>query len=138
MNSEAVGAVVAAAGLGILLVVRDPAARRAGAVLWVAGTALLAVRLLHSSIDRAGTLVSEHPVFVLPAAVVAVACLVAAAAAFQRWPWAFAVACVLAAPVRIPVHFGSQDAKLLLPLYGVLAAGALCTLYDVEIGRAHV
>ena len=135
MNSEAIAAVVAAAGLGVLLVVRDPVARRAGAVLWVAGTAVLAVRLLHSSIDRAGTLLSDHPVFVLPAAVVAVACLVAAAVAFHRWPWAFAVACVLAAPVRIPVHFGSQDAKLLLPLYGVLAAGALCTLYDVARAR---
>ncbi len=135
MNSESVAAVVAAAGLGILLVVRDPAARRAGAVLWVAGTAVLAVRLLHSSIDRAGTLVSDHPVFVVPAAVVAVACLVAIAVAFHRWPWAFAVACVLAAPVRIPIHFGSQDAKLLLPLYGVLAAGALCTLYDVARAR---
>jgi O-Antigen ligase len=43
----------------------------------------------------------------------------------------FAIACVLAAPVRIPLHFGSQDAKLLLPLYGVLAVGALCTLYDI-------
>ena len=135
MNSEAIAAVVAAAGLGVLLVVRDPVARRAGAVLRVAGTAVLAVRLLHSSIDRAGTLLSDHPVFVLPAAVVAVACLVAAAVAFHRWPWAFAVACVLAAPVRIPLHFGSQDAKLLLPLYGVLAAGALCTLYDVARAR---
>jgi O-Antigen ligase len=135
VNSESVAAVVAAAGLGILLVVRDPAARRAGAVLWVAGTAVLAVRLLHSSIDRAGTLVSDHPVVVLPAAVVAVACLVAIAVAFHRWPWAFAVACVLAAPVRIPIHFGAQDAKLLLPLYGVLAAGALCTLYDVARAR---
>jgi hypothetical protein len=135
VNSQAIAAVVAAAGLGILLVVRDPAARRAAALLWVAGTAVLAARLLHSSIDRAGTVVSEHPVFVVPAAVVGIACLVAAAAAFHRWPWAFAVACVLAAPVRIPVHFGAQDAKLLLPLYGILLAGALATLYDVARAR---
>jgi hypothetical protein len=135
VNSQAIAAVVAAAGLGVLLVVRDPAARRAAAVLWVAGTAVLAERLLHSSIDRAGTIASEHPVFVVPAAVVGIACLVAAAAAFHRWPWAFALACVLAAPVRIPVHFGAQDAKLLLPLYGVLLAGALATLYDVARAR---
>jgi hypothetical protein len=135
VNSQAIAAVVAAAGLGILLVVREPAARRAAAVLWVAGTAVLAVRLLHSSIDRAGTVASEHPVFVVPAAVVGIVCLVAVAAAFHRWPWAFAIACVLAAPVRIPVHFGAQDAKLLLPLYGVLFAGALATLYDVARAR---
>jgi O-Antigen ligase len=135
VNSQAIAAVVAAVGLGILLVVRDPAARRVAAVLWVAGTAVLAARLLHSSIDRAGTVVSGHPLFVVPAALVGIACLVAAAAAFHRWPWAFAVACVLAAPVRIPVHFGAQDAKLLLPLYGVLAAGALATLYDIARAR---
>jgi len=135
VNSQAIAAFVAAAGLGILLVVRDPAARRAAAVLWVGGTVVLAVRLLHTSVDRAGTLVSEHPVFVVPAGVVAVACLAAVAVAFHRWPWAFAIACVVAAPARIPVHFGSQDAKLLLPLYAVLAAGALATLYDIARAR---
>jgi O-Antigen ligase len=135
VNSEAIAAVVAAAGLGVLLVVRDPAVRRAAAGVWVAGTVVLAIRLLHSSIDRAGTIASGHPVVVVPAAVVAIACLVAAAAAFHRWPWGFAVACVLAAPVRIPVHFGAQDAKLLLPLYGVLAAGALASLYDIARAR---
>jgi hypothetical protein len=135
VNSEAIAAVVAAAGLGVLLVVRDPAVRRAAAGVWVAGTVVLAIRLLHSSIDRAGTIASGHPVVVVPATVVAIACLVAAAAAFHRWPWGFAVACVLAAPVRIPVHFGAQDAKLLLPLYGVLAAGALASLYDIARAR---
>ena len=69
---------------------------------------------------------------VVPAIAVAAAGLVAAAVIVHRWPWAFAIACVLAAPVRIPLHFGSQDAKLLLPLYAVLAVGALCTLYDVS------
>ncbi len=131
MNSEALAAVVAAVGLGVLLVVRAPIGRRAGAAAWVVGTLWLAAKLLHSSLHRASTLISGHPVLVVPAIVIAVACLVAAAAVVHRWPWAFAIACVLAAPVRIPVHFGSQDAKLLLPLYGVLAAGALCTLYDI-------
>ena len=131
MNSEALAAVLAAVGLGILLVARPPSVRRAAALAWVAGTLWLAERLLHSSFHRAHTLISGHPVEVVPAIVVAVIGLVAAAAVVHRWPWAFAIACVLAAPVRIPVHFGSQDAKLLLPLYAVLAAGALCTLYDV-------
>jgi hypothetical protein len=135
VNSQAIAAFVAAAGLGFLLVVRDPAVRRGAAVLWVGGTVVLAVRLLHSSVDRVGTVLSNHPVFVVPAAVVAIGCLAAVAVVFHRRPWAFAVACVLAAPARIPVHFGSQDAKLLLPLYGVLAAGALGTLYDIARAR---
>jgi O-antigen ligase/polysaccharide polymerase Wzy-like membrane protein len=135
VSGEALAAVLAAAGLGVLLTARPPAARRAAAAAWVAGTLWLAALLMRSAIDRARTLVESHPVTVVPAIVVAAVLLVAAAAVVRRWPWAFAVACVLAAPARIPVHFGSQDAKLLLPLYGVLAAGALATLYDIVRDR---
>jgi putative inorganic carbon (HCO3(-)) transporter len=131
VNSQALAAVLAAAGLGVLLVVRPPVPRRAGALAWVVGTVWLAARLLRSSVDRADSLITHHPLLVAPAVVVAAACLVAEAAIVHRRPWVFAIACVLAAPVRIPIHFGAQDAKLLLPLYGVLVAGALCTLYDV-------
>ena len=42
MNSQALAALLAAAGLGVLLVVRLLAAGRAGAVAWVAGTVWLA------------------------------------------------------------------------------------------------
>jgi putative inorganic carbon (HCO3(-)) transporter len=135
VSGEAFAAVLAAAGLGALLTVRLPAARRLAAAVWVAGTVWLAATLMRSALDRARTLVESHPVTVIPAIVVAVALLVVAAALVRRWPWAFAIACVLAAPARIPVHFGSQDAKLLLPLYGVLVAGALATLYDIARGR---
>lgn len=131
MNGQALAAVVAAAGLGILLVVHTPLARRAGALAWVVGTVWLAAKLLDSAVHRAGSLIADHPLLVVPAIVVGVAGLAVAAAVVHRWPWAFAVACVVAAPVRIPIHFGAQDAKLLLPLYVVLAAGALSTLYDI-------
>jgi O-Antigen ligase len=131
VNSEALAATLAAAGLGTMLVVPDARARRAAAVAWVAGTIWFAENLLHSSVHRAGSAIAGHPVVVVPGLVVAAAGLVAAAWVVRRWPWAFAVACVLAAPARIPIHFGNQDAKLLVPLYLVLAAGALCTLYDV-------
>jgi putative inorganic carbon (hco3(-)) transporter len=131
VNSQALAALLAAVGLGALLVVRLPAGRRAGAVAWVAGTVWLADQLLQSSVHRAGSLITGHPLLVVPVVALAVAGMVAAAAIVHRRPWVFAIACVLAAPVRIPLHFGSQDAKLLLPLYGVLAVGALCTLYDI-------
>jgi hypothetical protein len=100
-------------------------------VAWVAGTVWLADRLLQSSVHRAGTLITGHPLLVVPALVVGAGGLAVAAAVVHRWPWVFAIGCVLAAPARIPIHFGSQDAKLLVPLYGVLAVGALATLYDI-------
>jgi len=106
VNSEALAAVLAAVGLGILLVARLPAARRGGALAWVAGTLWLAENLLHSSFHRVGTLVSGHPVEVVPAIAVAVAGLVAAAVVVHRWPWAFAIACVLAAPVLPGAYSG--------------------------------
>jgi putative inorganic carbon (hco3(-)) transporter len=135
VSGEALAAVLAAAGLGALLTVRLPLARRVAAAAWVVGTVWLAATLMRSALDRARNLVESHPVVVVPAIVVAAVLLVAAAALVRRWPWAFAVACVLAAPARISVHFGSQDAKLLLPLYGVLAVGALATLYDIARDR---
>jgi hypothetical protein len=135
VSGEALAAVLAAAGIGVLLTVRLPLARRIAAVAWVVGTAWLAATLMRSAIDRARHLAESHPVTVIPALIVALALLVVAAAVVRRWPWAFAVACVLAAPARIPLHFGSQDAKLLVPLYGVLAAGALATLYDIVRDR---
>ena len=53
----------------------------------------------------------------------------AGAWAFVRWPSTVPVALLLAAPFRIPVELGSQDAFLLLPLYVVLAAAALALVY---------
>ena len=49
--------------------------------------------------------------------------------AFVRWPSTAPVVLLLAAPFRIPVELGSQDAFLLLPLYVVLAAASLALLY---------
>jgi hypothetical protein len=129
-----IAAIVAAFGLCVLLAAGRRDVRRAGVVAWVAGTAWLAAELLHSSLHRVATLVSDHPALGVGALAVAGAALVAAAVLVHRMPWLFAVACVLAAPVRIPIHVGADEARLLLPLYGVLAAGALATLYDVLRG----
>ena len=45
------------------------------------------------------------------------------------------VALLLAAPFRLPVELGSQDAFLLLPLYVVLAAASLALLYRAFRGE---
>lgn len=131
-----IAAIVAAAGLCALLVTGRPSLRRVGVLAWAGGSLLLAADLLDSSLHRLGTLLADHPAVGAAALVVGFGALAVAAAVVHRLPWVFAVACVVAAPVRIPIHVGSDDARLLLPLYGVLAAGALATLYDVLRGGA--
>jgi hypothetical protein len=59
--------------------------------------------------------------------------LVALTVLFLRMPAAIPVALLIVAPVRIPVRLGGDEAFLLLPLYLVLAAGALA----VTIGLAR-
>src|SRR3954453_9510041 len=62
------------------------------------------------------------------AAVAGMVALVLAALIVRRWPAVFVVAAVAMLPVRIPVGIGGDTANLLLPLYGVLAAGVLAAL----------
>ena len=134
LTSETAAAILAAAGLCALLVTGRQDVRRIGVLVWAGGSLWLASGLLDSSIHRVGTLLSNHPAVGVVALTAAVVALAAAAAVVHRTPWVFAVACVVAAPVRIPIHIGGDDARLLLPLYGVLAAGALATLYEVLRG----
>ena len=50
-----------------------------------------------------------------------------------RVPWLLALATLACVPARIPVHVGSTQANLLLPLYGVVVVAALALawqLYD--------
>jgi O-antigen ligase len=61
--------------------------------------------------------------------VVGAGAAIAGAWAFIRYPSTVPVALLLAAPFRLPVELGSQDAFLLLPLYVVLAAASLALLY---------
>jgi hypothetical protein len=129
-----IAAIVAAAGLCALLVTTRPDVRRAGVLTCAGGAVWLASDLLDSSLHRIGTLLADHPAVGVVALAAAAGALLAAAVVVHRMPWVFMVACVVAAPVRIPIHVGSDDARLLLPLYGVLAAGALATLYDVLRG----
>jgi hypothetical protein len=53
---------------------------------------------------------------------------------FNRHPGAAPVALLVAAPFRIGVTLGSQSARLLLPLYGVLAAATLALAWRLLRG----
>ena len=73
------------------------------------------------------------------AGVVGLVLLVVLTVAFVRRPGWFVIAVVLTLPFRIPVPTGADDtANLLLPLYGVLAAGVLAHLWRVFRTRRGV
>lgn len=114
------GGPLACAGLAVLYVAPRRAWRLAGLGAWALGTLLLAVYLAPHG----------HRAVLAGAAVLGLALAVAGAALFVRWPWLFAVAALACVPVRIPVHVGSTTSNLLVPLYGVVAAGALAFLWE--------
>ena len=59
------------------------------------------------------------------AAAIGIVLAVAGGALLLRQPWLLAFATLACIPVRIPVDVGSEDANLLLPLYGVVASLAV-------------
>ena len=63
---------------------------------------------------------------------------VAGAWALLRWPYLLAFATLLLIPVRIPVDIGSEETKLLLPLYAVVGAQALAVGWQLLRGDQRV
>ena len=66
-----------------------------------------------------------HPLHILAAVLLAAVLLAALTAAFRRWPRALPLVIVAALPFRVPLESGGETANLLVPLYLVIAAGAL-------------
>ena len=70
-------------------------------------------------------LVHRHPLVALVGAVIAIAVLAAVARVIARHPSLLAPLAVLALPFRVPIQAGGTTSNLLVPLYLVVAAGAL-------------
>jgi putative inorganic carbon (hco3(-)) transporter len=70
-------------------------------------------------------LVHRHPLFAVVGAIFAIAVLAAAARVIARHPGLLAPLAVVALPFRIPIQTGPTTSNLLVPLYLVVAAGAL-------------
>ncbi|HEU0304492.1 MAG TPA: O-antigen ligase family protein [Gaiellaceae bacterium] len=120
-----VAALAGAAGAAIVVLGRPHRWQlAAGMCLLAAAEAMLVVALLPG--DDLERLASAKGAGVLVLGAVAA---LGGAWMFVRWPAVVPVALLLAAPFRIPVELGSQDAFLLLPLYVVLAAAALALLF---------
>jgi O-antigen ligase len=125
-------ALVGAAGLAGLLMRDGRAERLAALALAAAGTLALLAWLGVADTLRA------HAAPAAVALVVALAAGIAAARGLQRWPLALPFAACIAAPFRFPVHIGSQDANLLVPLYAVIGVAWLALVLDALRGEAPV
>jgi O-antigen ligase len=121
-----VGGPLAAGGLALLIAAPRRDLRIGGLAAWVAGCGLLAVYLAPGG---------QTKVYAAAAVVGAIGA-VAIAALFRRWPWLIAVTALACAPARIPVHVGSTDSNLLLPLYAVVVGAALLLGYELVRGDA--
>lgn len=119
------GGVLGCAGLALLLVATRRDLRLAGLAAWGLGVLLLAAYLAPAG----------HRPELAAAAVAGIALAAGGALILIQWPWALAFATLACVPVRIPVAIGSEEANLLLPLYGVVAALALALAWELLRGR---
>ena len=119
------GAVVGALGTGLVLLARTRAALLAGLGAFAVAEAALALSLLGG--DEARALVGSPAR--AAAALVALAVVAAGAAAFARFPVIVPLVLLVAAPFRIPLTIGGDDAFLLVPLYAASASTVLALVY---------
>jgi O-antigen ligase len=119
-----VGGPLGALGLALLLTAPRRDLRLAGLTAWAVGGVALMPYLLPEG-QRA---------LLAAAAVIGVGASAVGAVIVHRWPWALALGALACAPARIPVDVGEAEANLLVPLYAVVAAGALALGYDLLRG----
>jgi hypothetical protein len=122
-------AVAGAVAAPLVLLARTRLVFVAGLALVVAAEMGLAFALVPDQID---TLFASAARAGLVA--VCLLALLGAAALFVRFPFAVPVALLAAAPVRVPISLGDEEAFLLAPLYGVLAAAALALVFNLVRG----
>ncbi|MGH2877132.1 MAG: O-antigen ligase family protein, partial [Solirubrobacteraceae bacterium] len=110
-----------------VLLVRPPRAR----ALSMLGALVLAPVLLLSEIWDSPQLavVHRHPLEAAIGALVALCLLGLVAALLHRRPALMAVLAVAALPFRVPIQSGGTTSNLLVPLYLVVAAGALAWIW---------
>ena len=132
---EGTVALAAALAAAAVLVLRDPRSRA-----WAMPIALLAA--LGSVALISGSTISDdlsgRASLVAAAGVAGVVVVLGLAVLFVRRPGWFALAVIFTLPFRIPVPTGNgETASLLLPLYGVIAAGVLAHLWRVSRGEVE-
>jgi O-antigen ligase len=118
------GGPIAAVGLAVLLAGTRRDLRIAGLGAWLLGCLFLAYYLAPHG----------HTTVYGAAAVVGAIGALGLGWLFRRWPWLVAIATLACAPARIPVHVGSTDANLLLPLYAIVAGAVVLLGWQLLTG----
>jgi putative inorganic carbon (hco3(-)) transporter len=117
------GVVVVALLAAWALLASEPRARATAMV----GALVLSPVLLLADIWHSPqlSLVHRHPVYAAGGALIAVALIVVAGLLIVRWPALLGVLALIALPFRIPISAGGTTSNLLVPLYLVVASGAV-------------
>jgi putative inorganic carbon (HCO3(-)) transporter len=120
------GAVAAVLLVAAALVVRDPHRR----ALAMGGALLLAPVLLLTDIWDSPQLeaMRDSPLLAATAAALAAALVAALAVLIARRPAALPLLAIAALPFRVPIEVGGATSNLLVPLYLVIAGGALAAI----------
>ena len=116
-----VAGAVGGLGLATLMAAHRRDLRLGGLAAWAIGCAGLVVYLAPHG----------HHRLLAAAAVLGLIAAAAGAALVVRVPWLLALATLACAPARIPIHVGSTQANLLLPLYGVVAVAAIALAWEL-------
>jgi O-antigen ligase len=122
------GGPIACVALALLLVARRRRDRLAALGFAAFGTAVLGAALA-----------PHHRVVVLVGGLVlAAAVALGLAALFRSWPWLLPTLALACVPIRVGVHVGGSSSKLLVPLYVVIAGGAVLLAWDLLAGDERV
>ncbi len=131
--AQVIGALLACAGAGSALLLRDPRARYAAVGFGLVAAIGLIVGEVWEQ-ERFADLRSQ-PGAVLLALILGGMALGATAATFVRNPAFFAIAAFAVLPLRLPVQVGDETNFLLVPLYGVIAGGWVRAVWLIWRGR---
>jgi len=121
--AQTTGVVVAALLAAVVLLHTSPRGRAAAMLAALALTPVLLVANIWSTPQFEA--LRERPLVMLVAGGCGLAVLAIGAFAIHRRPELLALGAAAALPFRIPIEAGGDTANLLLPLYLVIAAGAL-------------
>ncbi len=124
MDVETLAALLGAGAAGAALLLDGR--RRAFAMLGALALAGGALGLLAD--DQIADAVRPRPAIAAAAAALGLAGLIALVVLLRRRPEALPLALIAVLPFRVPVTVGEETASLLLPLYGVIAAGCIAFL----------
>jgi hypothetical protein len=125
---QLLGLLVACGSAALAIAAPDRRLREAGIVI-----ALIAAPLLVAGDvwDQPRVVDLRHsPAQIAAGLIVGALALGGLVAIFRRWREAFPIAAVAVLPLRVPLDIGGETANLLVPLYLVIAAGAIASITE--------